>query len=109
MDSFPHVDPGLVYFLADLSPAPILVDPTTMVFSSEDRARFFQHFRGVADQVDFLVTIDPKLPELRFFRATHPGATVVTRVLGTKMYFIYGVFESADAASQAVHRPSRVW
>ncbi len=41
---FPRVYPGLVYFVADLNPAPIPLEPYTMVLTQQQRLAFLATF-----------------------------------------------------------------
>jgi hypothetical protein len=97
VSSFPYIYPGTAYFLADLMPAPVSTDYFTMLISDQDRARFVEHFWTIADQVDYIVTTDRKIPEVDAFLAVHPGATFIRRTLSDHPYFIFGVFPNALA------------
>ena len=74
--SIPGAAPGLAYFLANLTPAPILLDPYTMVFSSDVQARFLEHFESIVGEIHCIVseTRDTSTPELDLFLRANPDA-----------------------------------
>jgi hypothetical protein len=74
--SLPGVEPGFGYFFGDIVPAPVLLDPSTMVVSSEVRTRFLEHFRAIAAEVGCIVATGTPPEELELFLRSAPGAAV---------------------------------
>jgi hypothetical protein len=76
--SIPGAAPGLAYFLADLTPAPILLDPYTMVFSSDVQTRFLEHFDSIVGRIDCIVSAarDASAFERTLFLRAHPKADI---------------------------------
>jgi hypothetical protein len=69
VDSFATGYPGIVYFAADLRPAPVPLDLRTMVFTKQANAVYMATFRrSVLPKVQAIVTNDPLAPEVRAFR-----------------------------------------
>jgi hypothetical protein len=86
--SFPHTSPGLVYFLADLYPPPIYVDPSTMVFSEDVMQLFMQQFETIIPDVDHIISTQLELPEVEVFLAANPEATIQEYTFGGQTYYI---------------------
>jgi hypothetical protein len=72
--SLPGVEPGFGYFFGDIDPAPVLLDPSTMVVSSEVRSRFLEHFRAIAAEVGCIVATGTPPAELELFLHSAPEA-----------------------------------
>jgi hypothetical protein len=69
VDSFATGYPGIIYFAADLRPAPVPLDLRTMVFTEQANAVYMATFlRSVLPKVQAIVTSDPLSPEVRAFR-----------------------------------------
>jgi hypothetical protein len=86
---FPGGYPGAVYFVADLSPAPIPIDPYTMVFTAQQRADFLATFRsGVLPHVRALITSNLADPEVRSFLQRYPRARNVTLGYSGAPYYV---------------------
>lgn len=60
--SLPGVEPGFGYFFGDIEPAPVLLDPSTMVVSSEVRSRFLEHFQTIVDDIGCIVATGGSFP-----------------------------------------------
>jgi hypothetical protein len=67
------MEPGAAYFLADLRPAPLYLEPFTMAINETLLRQFLAHFRGHVAEVEAIVAVYPNLPEVRMFRAAHPN------------------------------------
>jgi len=77
--SFREGYPGLVYFAADLRPAPIPLEPYTMVLANPQMADYLYDFKArVAPATQALVTYDLGAPEALEFADVHPDHTTVT-------------------------------
>jgi hypothetical protein len=69
VDSVTDGYPGIVYFAADLRPAPVPLDLRTMVFTEKANAVYKATFRrSVLPKVQAIVTNDLLAPEVREFR-----------------------------------------
>jgi len=69
VDSIRDGYPGIVYFAADLRPAPVPLDLLTMVFTKQANAVYMATFRrSVLPKVQAIITNDPLAPEVRAFR-----------------------------------------
>jgi hypothetical protein len=75
---FPAGYPGLIYFVADLRPAPYPLDKRTMVLTTAQAETFESNFRtAVLPHTQALVSQDLKGPEVRAFRARYPHAVMI--------------------------------
>ena len=73
--SFHGQYPGLVYFGADLSPAPISSDPYSSLETAPQQAAFLADFRTrVLPQTQAVLTASLKAPEAGYFLRRYPGA-----------------------------------
>jgi hypothetical protein len=66
------MEPGAAYFLADLRPAPIYMEPSTMVMNETLLNRYLDYFREHISDVQAVVAVYPNLPEVRMFDAAYP-------------------------------------
>ena len=69
--------PGAAYFFADLKPAPILLEPSTMVINKRLLAEFLDYYRAHISEVEAVVAVYPNLPELKEFRRAYPDHRTV--------------------------------
>ena len=77
--SFPAGYPGVVYFVADLTPAPVPIDVHTMVMNSPQYGAYLAAFRSsVLPRTGAMVTPSLGAPEARYFRNFYPNARVIT-------------------------------
>jgi hypothetical protein len=77
--SFPAGYPGLVYFAADLTPAPVPIDLHTMVMNVPQYRAYLEDFRGsVLPRTGALVTPSLGAAEARYFRDRYASARVIT-------------------------------
>lgn len=73
---------GLVYFMADLMPAPFLFDRETMLVNDALFAEHLAYFQAHIGEVDCVITKDRESPEARAFASAHPDAQSLTQRLG---------------------------
>ncbi len=86
---FPNGYPGIVYFVADLKPAPIPFDPYTMVFNEPQKQAFLATFReSVLPQIQALVTSSLVAPETRYFLHRYTHARRVTLTYAARSYYV---------------------
>jgi len=86
---FPGGYPGAVYFVADLSPAPVPIDLYTMVFTAQQRAAYIATFRSsVLPHVRALITTNLGGRETRSFLQRYPLARKVTLTYGGAPYYV---------------------
>jgi hypothetical protein len=65
--------PGAIDFVADLSPAPVPLDLTTMVFNQQQLGRYLATFRSsVLPKTQALITDNLLTPEVRAFEQRYP-------------------------------------
>jgi hypothetical protein len=77
--SFPAGYPGIVYFVADLTPAPVPVDLYTMVLNMPQYRAYLADFRtSVLPRTAALVTPSLGAAQARYFRRVYPDARMVT-------------------------------
>lgn len=80
--------PGLVYFLADLRPAPVQLDKYTSVLNEPQLAAYLAYFRAsVLPRTEALVTTTVQAPEARYFLQRFPRARRVLLRYGGKPYY----------------------
>jgi hypothetical protein len=64
---------GIIYFVADLRPAPVPLDLRTMVFTKQQARRYLATFRRrVLPETQALVTDDLHTGEVKAFEQRHP-------------------------------------
>jgi hypothetical protein len=86
---FKDAYPGLIYFLADLRPAPIPLDPWVMVVTEPQREAFLNEFRArTLKSVEALMTYDLDAPEAQDFIAAYPRYRKVALRYGTEPYYV---------------------
>jgi len=86
---FPHAYPGLVYFTADLTPAPVLFDKYTTILNEPQLTAYMAYFRqNVLPHTQAVLTASLGTPEARFFRQRHPGARRITLSFAGRPYYV---------------------
>jgi hypothetical protein len=81
--------PGLVYFGADLNPAPVSSDPYSSIETEPAWQAFLADFRTrVLPQTQAVLTYTVKAPEARYFLRRYPGARRVTLRFAGQPYYI---------------------
>jgi hypothetical protein len=86
---FPHAHPGLVYFVADLTPAPVLFDKYTTVLNEPQLAAYMTYFRvNVLPSPQAVLTADPGTPEAQFFLRRYPSAERITLRFDGAPYYV---------------------
>jgi hypothetical protein len=86
---FPYGYPGLVYFLADLRPAPIPLDPYTMVVTHLQMHHFLTVFRtSVLTRTQAVITSWLRAPEAAAFLRRYPDASRVTLRYRGRPYYV---------------------
>jgi hypothetical protein len=87
--SFPAGYPGLVYFVADLTPAPVLIDVHTMVLNMPQYGAYLANFRSsVLPGTGALVTPSLGAAEARYFRDFYPNARLITLAYRGKPLYV---------------------
>ncbi len=86
---FPGGYPGLVYFVADLKPAPYPIDMHTMVFTIAQRRAYMRTFRQIVlRQTQALITSSLDATEARYFRHRYPHAKTITLTYAGQPYYV---------------------
>lgn len=81
--------PGLIYFVADLKPAPIPVDPYTLVFTQQQLNAYLQTFqRSVLPRTQALITPNLHRPEALYFMRRYPHTRRITLRYQRGPYFV---------------------
>ena len=81
--------PGLVYFVADLTPAPVLFDKYTTILNEPQLRAYNAYFRSrVLARIQALVTNSLHAPEARYFLHRYPRAQEITLSYGHRPYYI---------------------
>jgi hypothetical protein len=94
--------PGLVYFVADLTPAPVLFDKYTTILNEPQLRAYYGYFRSrVLAHTQALVTDSLRAPEARYFRQRYPRAQQITLFYGHRPYYILLRPHSRALAGQA--------
>jgi hypothetical protein len=88
--SIPAGYPGLVYFVADLNPAPISLDPYTLVMNEPQLTAFLANFRtSVLPRTQAVITPSLSAPEARLFLHRYKHYRLVTlSYLGSPLYVL---------------------
>lgn len=86
---FPYAYPGLVYFTASLTPAPVLFDKYTTILNEPQLAAYMTYFRvSVLPRIQAVLTASPGTPEARFFLRRYPRARRITLRVAGKPYYV---------------------
>jgi hypothetical protein len=81
--------PGLVYFGADLNPAPVSSDPYSSIETEPGLKAFLADFRTrVLPQTQALLTFTAKTPEARYFLQRYPSARQIKLRYDKQDYFV---------------------
>jgi hypothetical protein len=81
--------PGLVYFGADLNPAPVSSDPYSSIETEPELKAFLADFRTrVLPQTQALLTYTLNGPEARYFLQRYPSALRITLRYGGQPYYV---------------------
>jgi hypothetical protein len=87
--SFPDGYPGLVYFVADLTPAPVPLDLHTMVFTAEQRLAYMAMLRRrVLPHTQALLTSHLRADGAQSFLLRYPHAKRVTLTYHGRPYYV---------------------
>jgi len=85
----PNGYPGLVYFTADLNPAPVQYDKYTTVFNVPQLRQFMAYFRTyVVARTQALVSTSLKAPEATYFLERYPNARKIDLSLAGQPYYV---------------------
>jgi hypothetical protein len=86
---FPGEYPGLVYFGADLNPAPISSDPYSSIETESELQAFLADFHTrVLPQTRAVLTDSLKVPEAQFFLQRYPDADRTTLRYNGQPYYV---------------------
>lgn len=86
---FPHAYPGLVYFVADLTPAPVLFDKYTTVLNEPQLNAYMAYFKTtVLPQTQAILTAHLATPEAQFFLRRYPAARRITLRFAGEPYYV---------------------
>jgi len=87
--SFPNGYPGLIYFVADLNPAPIPLEPYTMVLTQQQRRAFLATYRkSVLPRTQALVTSSLAARQARYFLRRYPDARRIALSYRGRPYYV---------------------
>jgi hypothetical protein len=87
--SFPGGYPGLVYFAADLRPAPYPIDLHTMIFTTKQRRQYMAAFRtSVLPHTQAVLTTHLITTEARDFLARDPDAKRIKLTFAGRPYYV---------------------
>jgi len=87
--NFPGEYPGLVYFGADLNPAPVSSDQNSSIETEPELQAFLADFRTrVLPQTQAVLTFSVKVPEAQFFLQRYPSALRITLRYADQPYYI---------------------
>jgi hypothetical protein len=79
---------GLVYFMADLTPAPYLYDVETMMFNNRQQTAAWAHFQKNLAKVECVITSSTDAFEARAFLSANPRASVTPMRLGAGQIYV---------------------
>jgi hypothetical protein len=81
--------PGLVYFGADLNPAPVSSDPYSSIETESEFQAFLADFRTrVLPRTQAVLTPSLKAPEAEFFLRKYPAARQLTLHFGAQPFYV---------------------
>ena len=86
---FPRAYPGLVYFVANLAPAPVSSDKYSSIMTEPQLKAFLADFRvRVLPQTQAVLTASLNTPEARFFLQRYATARRITLSFGGQPYYV---------------------
>jgi hypothetical protein len=86
---FSKAYPGLVYFVADLNPAPVASDKYSSIMTEPEMKAFLADFRErVLAQTQAVLTAKLRTPEARFFLERYPHARRIALSYGGHPYYV---------------------
>jgi len=86
---FPRAYPGLVYFVANLAPAPVSSDKYSSIMTEPELKAFLADFRmRVLPQTQAVLTASLDTPEARFFLQRYATARRITLSYGGQPYYV---------------------
>ncbi len=86
---FPNGYPGIIYFVANLTPAPVPIDLHTMVFTESQRLAYLATFRrSVLPHTQALVTRYLGADEAQYFLRRYPHARVIALRYQRNPYYV---------------------
>ncbi len=81
--------PGLIYFVADLTPAPVQYDPYTTVINVPQLRAYMAYFRTyVVARTQALVTPNLDAPEAQYFMHRYPSARQINLGLDGQPFYL---------------------
>ena len=84
-----HIYTGLLYFMANLTPAPYPLDLESMTINANLRALVNEHIRAHPEEYECFIGTSLSLTEADVFLKGHPGAVTLERKLGpTTVYLL---------------------
>jgi hypothetical protein len=87
--SFPAAYPGLVYFVADLTPTPVPIDVHTMVMNVPQYAAYLADFQSsVLPETRALVTPSLDAAEAQYFLDRYAGAREIALSYGDELLYV---------------------
>jgi hypothetical protein len=87
--SFPGGYPGIVYFVADLTPAPFTIELHTMVFTTQQRQAYMETFRRtVLPHTQAILTSSLRASEAQSFLRRYPHAKTITLTYAGAPYYV---------------------
>jgi len=86
---FRNAYPGLVYFAADLAPAPVSSDKYSSIMTEPELKSFLADFRvRVLAATQAVLTTSLKTPEARYFLQRYPSARRITLSYAGEPYYV---------------------
>jgi len=86
---FPSAYPGLVYFVADLAPAPVSTDKYSSILTQPELEAFLDDVRvRVLPQTQVVLATSLDVPEARFFLQRYPTARRIALSHGGRPYYV---------------------
>jgi hypothetical protein len=86
---FPEGYPGIVYFVADLTPAPVPIDFQTMVLNVPQEVAYMAYFRtNVMPKTYAVLTTSLAADEARYFRRAYPGVRTIRLTFTGEPYYL---------------------
>jgi hypothetical protein len=84
---YPSVDRGFLYFMAELTPSPILVEGL-MVPNEHWEERAMAYFKNRATECGAVIALSPRQAECTIFLDAHPNAKIMNRSVDRTPYVL---------------------
>ena len=88
VQAFPSTFAASIGFMADLKPAPEVMDKDMFAINTKLKEESIAYFQKHVAQCDAVIATDLAAPEVLIFRAVHPNVSIVGRSIGGQPFYV---------------------